>query len=304
MKGMSRRETSLGWTVHRVHYSADPDKDPATPQGRIWYENARKGVRDRDFRKEYEIDYAALGGQLVFPEFDESIHYVEPHSVEITNAFWTVWQGADPHPRRAHAFVWLGVNRRGDYTIPCSWWPEDENREREDNSKNRLLIREYAERLKAIDSNPVMFPAPWQRVMDQAGKNFNADEEHNFFDAYQNEGLYFQPAKKNREYAGYDLISKALTPTEYQVGDETILRPRLTILRGVGDNDKLVQQFKNLRFKEYRGVVVDKDPPSDPMNKERHLIDCVSYILLDDPMFIDQTKRKSAYKPIYGALGY
>jgi hypothetical protein len=29
--------------------------------------------------------------------------------------------------------------------------------------------------------------------------------------------------------------------------------------------------------------VIDKDPPSEPMDKDRHSIDCVSYILLDSP---------------------
>ena len=44
----------------------------------------------------------------------------------------------------------------------------------------------------------------------------------------------------------------------------------------------LVQQFKSLRFKEFKGTVIDKDPPSHPMDKDRHLIDSVSYIHLDD----------------------
>jgi hypothetical protein len=55
----------------------------------------------------------------------------------------------------------------------------------------------------------------------------------------------------------------------------------LTIMRSCGDNHILVRQIKSLRFKEFKGAFIDKDPPSDPMDKDRHLIDCVSYILLD-----------------------
>ena len=76
----------------------------------------------------------------------------------------------------------------------------------------------------------------------------------------------------------------------------------LTIMRDGSDNHILVQQFKSLRFKESKGTVIDKDPPSDPMDKDRHLIDCVSYILLDDRRFIDQRGCLSTFEPIYPNL--
>ena len=38
------------------------------------------------------------------------------------------------------------------------------------------------------------------------------------------------------------------------------------------------------------------------MDKDRHLIDCVSYILLDDPRFIDQRGGLSTFEPIYPSL--
>jgi hypothetical protein len=75
-------------------------------------------------------------------------------------------------------------------------------------------------------------------------------------------------------------------------------------MRGCGYNDELVRQFKMLRFREFKGNVVDKDPPSDPMDKERHLIDCVSYILLDGPMFIDRSRKPPNFDPTYPSLGY
>src|SRR5215469_758810 len=46
----------------------------------------------------------------------------------------------------------------------------------------------------------------------------------------------------------------------------------------VTTNHILAHQFKSLRFKAFKGAVIDKDPPSDPMDKDRHLIDCVNYI--------------------------
>ena len=63
-------------------------------------------------------------------------------------------------------------------------------------------------------------------------------------------------------------------------------------------------QFKSVRFKEFKGAVIDKDPPSDPMDKDRHLIDCFSCILLVDPRFIDPRGGLSTFEPIYPNLAY
>jgi RHS repeat-associated protein len=62
-KGISTRTTSLGFHVLRLHYSSDRDKDPATEAGRLWMEQAKAGMSDARWRKEYEIDYGALSGQ-------------------------------------------------------------------------------------------------------------------------------------------------------------------------------------------------------------------------------------------------
>ena len=40
------------------------------------------------------------------------------------------------------------------------------------------------------------------------------------------------------------------------------------------------------------------------MDEDRHLIDCVSYILLDDPRLIDQRGGLGTSKPIYPNLAY
>jgi len=72
MKGISRRRTKLGFNILRLHYTADPDKDPATQVGKVWYNEARKGMSAARWAQEFEIDYGALSGQLVFPEWDDS----------------------------------------------------------------------------------------------------------------------------------------------------------------------------------------------------------------------------------------
>jgi hypothetical protein len=276
--------TSIGWHVIRLHYSADEAKDPSTPEGRKWLAETKKGISDARFRKEFEIDYGALGGQLVFPEFDESIHVVEPFRLHPDE--WTTWLGADPHPRTPHAFLWLSINREGDMVVSFSHWPQ------RDESEPRQTVKEYVDDLKAIENSGLVVPSRYE-VMDVAGKSFNADEERNYFDAYRDEGVHFQPAKRNRDLSGYDLICQALRPKPYGEGGKE--KPSLLIMAGLGDNDVLVDRLKTIRFKEYKQPTTDKNPPEEVEDKNRHLIDCLSYILLDDPRFIDLHEAQEEY---------
>lgn len=284
MRGISTRMTSIGWHVIRLHYSADEAKDPATPEGRKWLKESKTGMSDARWRKEFEIDYGAMGGQLVFPEFDESVHVVETLP-PLYPEFWTVWLACDPHPRTPHAFVWLAVNREGEMIVPWSYWPQNLG-----DTGPRLTVKDYAKKLTLIHNSGLRLK-PYKKLMDVAAKSMDASEERTYFDAYREAGIHFLAAKKNRGYTGYELIREALKPTSYMVGNKETFRPRLTIVRDCGHNDELIFQIKNLRFREWRGNVTDKDAPEDPEQKRRHLIDGLSYILLDKPRFIDRSNR-------------
>jgi hypothetical protein len=276
MRGISTRTTSLGWNVFRLHYSADDAKDPRTPEGRRWLVEAKKGISDARWRKEFEIDYCALGGQLVFPEWDPSTHFVPLFTLNPDH--WTMWMACDPHPRTPHAFVWLAVNRIGRMTVPFSWWPEDSATE-----DSRLTVKDYVEKVKLIHAY-LGFDARY-KVMDVAGKSFNASEETSYFDAYRDAGLYFQPAKKNRDLSGFELINQALKLKPYDVGNGPEMQPTLTLMQG---NDELAYQISHLRFAEFRGNVLDKESPQMPIEKRRHLVEALCYILLDKPRFIER----------------
>jgi hypothetical protein len=280
MIGIAKRTTKLGFHVLRLHYTADPDKNPDTLAGKKWFDEARRGMSDARFRQEYEIDYGAMGGQLVFPEFEETLHVVD-HSLPFDPGVWTVWLACDPHPRTPHAFVWLGVSRDGEMKVGWSHWPHD--------TETRLTVKDYAQTLNSVHSSSLGLK-PYKKLMDVAAKGMNASEERSYFDAYRDAGLAFIAAKRNRDFTGYELINEALRPTSYMIGGKEIKRPRLTIMRGCGDNDELVYQLKSLRYREWKGTVTDKDAPEEPQDKRRHLIDCVSYILLDKPRFIEKRR--------------
>lgn len=70
MKGLSTRRTPSGYFVARVHYTADPDKDPETPEGLAWLKREvmgyKGGLSSSAWRKEMEIDFKARSGHKVF----------------------------------------------------------------------------------------------------------------------------------------------------------------------------------------------------------------------------------------------
>jgi len=83
---LTNRITSGGIHVVRLHYSADPDKDPETPDGLQWVnsylEGYPGGFENVDWQREMEIRYAAGGGESVFKRFAEwrvsSNIFIEP----------------------------------------------------------------------------------------------------------------------------------------------------------------------------------------------------------------------------------
>lgn len=72
---LTSRITSGGIHVVRLHYAADPTKDPSTPDGAGWIKSYSsgyaRGLNDPYWRKEMEIIYNAGGGENVFPHFSE-----------------------------------------------------------------------------------------------------------------------------------------------------------------------------------------------------------------------------------------
>lgn len=79
-KGLTVKYTPSGFCVAKLHYTADPDK--ATPE---WKTSAKSGFKHEDkWRKEYEIDFSALGGTLVYPELQTMGHeiFVAPSEIK------------------------------------------------------------------------------------------------------------------------------------------------------------------------------------------------------------------------------
>ena len=281
--GISIYETSLGIRVFRLHYSSDPDKSPLTEAGKAWVARTKRGMSEARWAKEYEIDFGAMSGRLCFPIFNESLHFVDDFELDQEHWFW--WMACDPSPARSHGFVWLAANAEGDLIVPCSWCSTWEPKDPREGAKTIKSF--YAPGIRLIEESLLGLKKPIRRVMDPSGKGMKATEEMSMFDAYRQEGIAFQAAKKNRDYVGFDLINQALELRKITIGNEVSEVPRLRIFRAwtdvCNDNNELVWQLGHTRYAEWHGNVIDKDPPEKPEEKRKDLVDCLSYILLERP---------------------
>jgi hypothetical protein len=93
------RNPNNKFTVARVHYSLDPDKN--TPE---WIEQAKKGMPETGWQREYEIDYSTFAGKPVFPEFRYELN-VRPLTVPERQTLYIGWDFGFHHPAVLISFL-------------------------------------------------------------------------------------------------------------------------------------------------------------------------------------------------------
>lgn len=69
MEGITEYKTSQGVHILRCHFTADPDK--RTPE---FEAEARRGMSEQDFEREYNINFNAPRGKAWYPEFRYDFH--------------------------------------------------------------------------------------------------------------------------------------------------------------------------------------------------------------------------------------
>lgn len=81
MRGLDTFENPMGFRAVRLHYSADPDKNPFSDdqekaeKSQVWLDTQRARWPDpNDFEREFEINWHVGIGSRVFPQFNETNH--------------------------------------------------------------------------------------------------------------------------------------------------------------------------------------------------------------------------------------
>lgn len=257
------------------------------------------------FRREMLVEYEALEGELLYPDFNRKRNSCKPF--DVTNRYqWTIYMACDPHMRTPHAFVWKAFNASGEWVQCGELWPVDGVRYR---------TSEYSEVIEWLESDSAakIECFRWangkelhiyKRVMDTHGSAANSDQENeDYFEAYRSNGyrlrrekrksfsLNFEPAIK-----GHNALEKAVDTIngdfsgriEGQGG--AVGPPRGHIFEGC---EETILELENVRFpkNDPRTAFDLKDGTATRESEERiisyrkHCLDGAHYIHTARPRF-------------------
>lgn len=114
MKGLKIRHNKNGFLAIRLHYTADPDKDPDTEQGLKWYKKTREGYPTHIWNKEYEIDFSTGSGKGIYVEdFLPKLSIRKDLEYNKDLPLYRVWDFGYRHP----AVLWAQINEKGQLCI-------------------------------------------------------------------------------------------------------------------------------------------------------------------------------------------
>jgi len=156
-KGIQTGISPEGIRIIRVHYTADPTKDPDTKDGAKWLKREMQGYRgktDPRWRKEMEIDFDAHGGQLLFPYLleNELRIFIKPYS---TSGMRMV-AGLDYGTRNPSAFEVMSVDYDGNIQVVWEYYePPKKPNETDEQFRSR---KGYKALSAAIKSCPYFSP--------------------------------------------------------------------------------------------------------------------------------------------------
>lgn len=188
-KGISRLEQDNGYTIIRLHYSADPVKDD------IWIKREKAAYPYVElWQQEMELDFISSAGKRVYPEFGIERN-VAPLKKEPYNEIWRGWDFGYGHP----AVVWTQRTHDGHFHILASMMAIDKT------------IQVFAK--EVIDVGEKLFPgSKYKDAGDPACRQHNDKSEQTTADILRVlYGIRMQ-SRPTRVKDGIGLIRTMLTP--------------------------------------------------------------------------------------------
>ena len=263
------------------------------------------------FRKEVLIEYEALSGSRVYPEWDESIHVIPDHKIP---RYGTRYMALDPHPRTPHACLWILIDEWSDWYVYREMWPSivygdprQPGREEEDNI---FTVRDYADTIARLEGASI----EWRnsetddeygiyreviggerivyRFMDQAGKAFQASDEAHLRETYARRydrfGLQFRDPKKSHQ-VGEDAVHELLAPRHHDLRGQW---PRVHVAESCAE---LRLEMGRYRY-ENRGGGLERELSQKSAQVRCHLIDCLRYLATADLAWIHTLQSPQALR--------
>jgi len=310
-----------GALIVRLHYTADPAK--AVPS---WIESMRKGMDDAYYRQEFEIDFGATSGQLLYHLTDE---YTLEDEFNVPES-WTRYYALDPHPRKPFASLWGAVDPDGIIHMYRELWPSKvyarPGRVPEDD--NRVSIPHYVEMVAWLESkenpqNGIKAEKIHERIIDYAGRAFKAsnlaeddgsihyqrlieDAADEVAKKYPGFGMMFTDAIKAEKSAGIEIVNELLLPIEVLKRDGSGYEKRSNVRIMRQRCPELVWQLKKNRIATQSSHQKDlSDPEMKVLQIRNDLSDCFLYLCRNGMVYRDRKSDDGQeFQQMYEGVGY
>lgn len=280
-KGVKLTKNSSGHTVLWLHYSADPNKDPDTETGRKWVEEEKRqimaDVNPQRWRAEYEMDFNAGVGDLVFPTFARDKARILFDKIKLDDTF-IYYGGLDWGTKNKTAFVIVAEDTAGRfYTVFEKSWRMAPPVEVAQDIKSHPLY----EQLQWIACDPaIQSHIVWNAKGSTTIAEMLSSREHVGEAALSR----LMPSHGRLDAVFINLIRNmwVMDPPKWRISS---------------DCPELITELSNLSHPEHRDANNAKEKIQD---RDNHLWDASKYVFLSHPTA--GTPRKA--KPEYGTYGY
>jgi hypothetical protein len=257
--GMQAWMNSNGFAVITLPYHADPKKNNWE-----WYNQARKGLRDDQFRREVMIDFTARGGQKVFPYLEQNPGRwrVKPRGEVAKNL--SIVAGLDFGSRNPTAILFASVSERGHIHVFSEFYKPSNPSEISRYLKNHP----YFNRVQKICADPSI----WNKNQHHLAEQYNIILS--IADMMQDFGVYQLEKANNDRFAGLERLKYLFRYSETNPN----LEPYLTISE---DCPNLWRELTELVYKEEtQEQLQNKNESEDTVKRRDHGFDALKYLCL------------------------
>lgn len=271
MKGVEHYTTGSGFHAIKIHYSADPEKDPDTEIGRVWLEQAAQGyvggILSSAWRREMEIDWDATGGELVFPQLATFKNRIVVPPFEVPES-WSLYAAFDYGHRNPSSFNVYAIDFDGDiYSI----WEYYKSGEGYRNIARAIRACPYYNRLSM---NPVADPSIWAKNQQNDDGSVKSVAQL-FTELPSDEQVIFIPGKKGGDITVAEKINSLLWNTDELMAGG---KPRLKIFATC---PMQIWELEKLRYKDWSATVREqKNLQEEIVDKDNHSYDSLKYFLM------------------------
>lgn len=278
--GLVLTDNSQGHRVVYLHYTANPVK--AKPEW-IGAQSAKYmgGLNSLQWRREYEIDFKAGSGELVFPEFpalEDELVIDETQIPDFENFLkrLTLFGGLDWGIRNPVAFLVFGVDPEGGVYVMWEYY-------RKGNETNVFEVSRIIRENPYYDRMQTIFYDPSMNKEDQQRK-----------DGLTSIIRMFQEEVPEKDQIG-------ILATAHDRNDMlavSIIRNLLSAkkLRAFRTCSNWIDEIRNLKYPERKENI---NEPEKLLDKNNHAWDATKYFILSHP-----TAEILREKPKFGTIGY